>query len=83
MTARDPYPLVASWDELKELPEGSFVECARCTEHLFVRGDSDPHAWASEHTKKTIGHDRFRIVAMTNFRVAVEDPLAPVVTPAP
>ncbi|MFF3464099.1 DUF7848 domain-containing protein [Streptomyces sp. NPDC001984] len=65
----NPFPIVETWDQLKALPEGSFVECVSCIEHLYVGEDVDPQAWAAEHAKTSLGHDRFRTVSMTNFRV--------------
>ncbi|MER5914894.1 hypothetical protein ABT124_31640 [Streptomyces sp. NPDC001982] len=81
MTA-EPFPIVESWDELKALPEGSFVECVSCIEHLYVAGDVDPQAWAAEHARGVPTHERFRIVAMTNFRVVPTEPRPEPVTTA-
>jgi hypothetical protein len=81
MTA-EPFPIVETWGELKALPEGSFVECVSCIEHLYVVDETDPHEWATGHAKRTLGHDRFRVVAMTNFRVVPAEPQPEPVTTA-
>ena len=65
----DPFPEVRTRVELEYVPEGRFVECVACVGHELLDDESDPHAWAKEHESTHPGHGRFRIVAMTNFRV--------------
>jgi hypothetical protein len=49
------------------LPVNQYVECARCLEHSA--DDSDVTRWAEEHESKRPGHDTFRTVSISSWRL--------------
>ena len=66
----DPFPEVRTDVELNQAPESRWVECVQCVEHKSTNDGTDPTVWAALHTEQRPGHNRFRTVAQSNFRVA-------------
>jgi hypothetical protein len=70
MTQTDPFPEVRTRVELGAAPAREWIECAGCLEHESVGDPRDQMFWAERHAKAHPGHNRFRTVRQSNFRIA-------------
>ncbi|MEU1037629.1 hypothetical protein [Streptomyces sp. NPDC005907] len=67
-----PYPELRADIEIAALPTRTWVECADCIEFAHFGAGEQAREWAEDHASRR-GHERFRVVASTNFHVAPAD----------
>ncbi|MFJ3248384.1 hypothetical protein [Streptomyces sp. NPDC086782] len=68
----NPFPEIASSDDLSAVPTAAYVECANCVNLTRITDGVDPAEWARDHTSLRPWHTRFRILHITNFSVPVD-----------
>ncbi|MFB7115119.1 hypothetical protein [Streptomyces sp. NPDC056291] len=75
----NPFPEIASSEDLDDAPTGEYIECVGCINLTLVTPGTDLVEWAKEHTRKRPWHTRFRVHHLTNFAVAADgpEPLSP------